>query len=226
MPEAFVEERFNTEIRYGLVGGPVFSTDLVEVASGATYVNINWAEELGEWTTAADLYNRTEIDWLLKFFKARMGRAIGFRFKAWDDFEVTSAEGVTKAVATTPYLQLYKRYAASTRYVDKIIQKPVSGTVKVYANDVEMLSGWSVNLPTGLLTIDGGVVGGVTYTWSGQFDKPVRFTTDKFQCEFMGFRESDNERIFQVTGLGIKEIRLAQATANFTYSTTLAPVLP
>lgn len=206
MATPFVEERFNTGFRYGLVGGPEFSTTIVETDSGVEHVNINWSEGLGRWTTGPDLYIREEIEWLVKFFTNRKGQAIGFRFKAWEDFEVSIAEGVS-AHTTGNVIQLYKRYASDTAFTDKVIKKPNEIDFKLFKDGVEQIGGWALDTTTGLVTL-AAYDAVAAYSWSGTFDKPARFTTDKFECEFMVFRESDGERMFQVTGLGVKEIRL------------------
>lgn len=206
MANPFVEERFNTGFRYGLVGGPEFSTTIVETDSGVEQVNINWSEGLGKWTTGPDLYTKDEINWLIKFFTNRKGQAVGFRFKAWEDFEVDITEGVAAHTAGN-IIQLYKRYASDTAYVDKVIKKPVEINFKLFKDGVEQTSGWTLAPATGLVTL-ASYDSGAIYNWTGEFDKPARFTTDKFECEFMVFREEDGERLFQVTGLGIKEIRL------------------
>jgi uncharacterized protein (TIGR02217 family) len=194
----FVEERFNTEYRYGMVGGPEFNSTVVEVDSGAEYINANWSMGMGRWTTSNDLYSKAELKALIAFFNNRRGQAVGFRFKAWEDFEVglsgSSPEGICKV--ETWGTQLYKRYYSGSVYVDKIIQKPVN-------NAAFILSAGTVDFATGIVTGGSG-----TTTWVGEFDKPARFTTDRFDCEFMAFRDTDGERLFQVTGLGIKEIRL------------------
>lgn len=206
MSFAFAEERFNTEFRYGLIGGPEFSTTIVQVASGVEQANVNWAEGLGRWVTGGDLYDRSQIDYLINFFTNRKGQAIGFRFKAWEEFEVTKTQGIMKT--TTAGLLLFKRYTTSSgAFVDKMIQKPVlngaSTPFKAYQADGVTQTIVNVNPATGIVT-----GGSPTMKWEGEFDRPSRFTTDKFDAEFMGFREEDGERLFQVTGLGIKEIRV------------------
>jgi len=45
-------------------------------------------------------------------------------------------------------------------------------------------------------------------TWSGEFDVPVRFDTDRLQLEFIAYRESDGEALYTLSGLPIVELRL------------------
>jgi uncharacterized protein (TIGR02217 family) len=215
MSDYFVEERFNTEIRYGVVGGPLYSTTLVETDSGVDYPNINWAEGLGEWATAQDLYNKEEIKWLLGFFHARMGRAIGFRFKDWADFEVAHQEGFLLHIEGDDF-QLVHRYYSETKYTDKTVYKPVPGTVLLIEGDefdpdvrIEVpVEDYTIDYTTGIATFPGRDPEKF-YRWEGEFDKPVRFNTDKLDAEFVGYRD-DGERLFNLTPLTIKEIRIPE----------------
>jgi hypothetical protein len=45
-------------------------------------------------------------------------------------------------------------------------------------------------------------------TWTGEFDVPVRFDTDKFETEFIGYRDEDHESLFVVSGLPLIEVRV------------------
>ncbi|NLE03700.1 MAG: DUF2460 domain-containing protein, partial [Crenarchaeota archaeon] len=84
----FVEIRFPTTISYGASGGGIFSTDIVTTYTGHEQRNINWDRAKASY--AISLTNRTqgEVDEVIAFFYARRGRAIGFRFKDWMDFQV------------------------------------------------------------------------------------------------------------------------------------------
>lgn len=204
---AFVEERFNTEFRYGLIGGPQFNNTIIQVHSGVEQVNINWTESLGKWALGQELYSRAEIDYLISFFNARLGRAVGFRFKAWEDFECSISQGIIKDTVNGP--QLYKRYVTpGGTFVDKIVQKPVTTGARIPLR-VFQADGTTL-VPGAVVASATGIVSGATSSmkWVGEFDKPARFDTDTFQCEFMSFREQDGERLFQVTGLSIREIRV------------------
>jgi uncharacterized protein (TIGR02217 family) len=54
----------------------------------------------------------------------------------------------------------------------------VAGTVKVYLDDVEQLSGWSVDTTTGLVIFSTAPAVGIEVTADFEFDVPVRFDTD------------------------------------------------
>lgn len=195
--------RFNTEIRYGMVGGPEFDTDVITVSSGAEQRNANWLDSRGRWEVGDDIYNKAEIDALIAFFRERMGQAGGFRFKDWSDWNVTRTTGVLSAITgSTTTLQLQKKYVNGSNIVYRDIRKPVPGKVNVYNSAGTLLTGLAIDTTTGVVTIASG-----TYTWEGEFDVPARFEVDKFSAEFAAYRDGDGEALFRVSGLSIVETR-------------------
>jgi hypothetical protein len=131
----FHEVRFPDNIAYGATGGPEFATTVVATGSGHEKRNVNWAEARGRWDVASGLKKQAQIDELIAFFRARRGKAYGFRFKDWTDYKATG-----------------QLLGTGDDVLVRTITKPVAGTVKVYLDGVEQLSGWSVDTTTGLVT--------------------------------------------------------------------------
>jgi Conserved hypothetical protein 2217 (DUF2460) len=77
----FHEVRFPDNIAYGATGGPEFATTVVVTGAGHEQRNVNWAEARGRWDVASGLKKQAQIDELIAFFRARRGKAYGFRFK-------------------------------------------------------------------------------------------------------------------------------------------------
>lgn len=142
---AFLETpRFPDRIAYTTAGGPNFSTDVVQITSGAEVRNANWSTELMKYDVAHTAKTQAELDELQAFFRSRRGRAEGFRFKDFADYAMTTANGRlgTAAVGTGyPTYQLYKRYTTGAVTHDRKIVKPVSGTVYRNAGAVAAGSG-------------------------------------------------------------------------------------
>ena len=113
--------------------------------------NVNWAQARGRWDVASGLKKQAQIDELIAFFRARRGKAYGFRFKDWTDYKATGQLLGTGDDAQTQF-QLVKHYPSGSVIEVRTITKPVAGTVKVYLDGVEQLSGWSVDTTTGLVT--------------------------------------------------------------------------
>jgi uncharacterized protein (TIGR02217 family) len=63
----------------------------------------------------------------------------------------------------------------------------VAGTVRVYKDAVEQLSGWSVDVTTGLVTFTTAPAAGVAITADFELDVPVRFDTDHMAVTIESF---------------------------------------
>jgi uncharacterized protein (TIGR02217 family) len=173
----FHEVRFPDNIAYGATGGPEFATTVVATGAGHEKRNVNWAEARGRWDVASGLKKQAQIGELIAFFRARRGKAYGFRFKDWTDYKATGQLLGTGDDAQIQF-QLVKYYPSGSVIEVRTITKPVAGTVKVYLDSIEQLSGWSVDTTTGLVTFGTPPALGVEVTADFEFDVPVRFDTD------------------------------------------------
>jgi uncharacterized protein (TIGR02217 family) len=170
---AFHEIQFPVDISYGSRGGPEFNTSIVILGSGYEQRNINWSMARARYDVAYGIKTGTELEALIQFFRARYGRAHGFRYKDWSDYGAT--KHAASELTSTTY-QIQKVYTSGSQTYPRNIKKIVSGTVLVYINDTLQESGWSVDNNTGIITFSGAPGGVVTVTF--QFDVPVRFDVD------------------------------------------------
>lgn len=175
--QAFHEVQFPPDISYGVTGGPEYSTDVVITGSGFEQRNINWSQARCKYQAAHGVKNENQMKRLLAFFRARRGKAYGFRFKDWLDYTGTGEIiGVGDGTMTT--FQLIKIYTDDAGYTEvRKIRKPVAGTVKVYVDNVRQAT-LSVNVTTGIVTFTTAPSQGAVITADYEFDVPVRFDTD------------------------------------------------
>lgn len=178
---AFVEVQFPADIAYGSSGGPEYATDIVASQSGYEQRNVNWEQARARYNVAHGVKTKAQLDALIAFFRARKGRAHGFRFKDWTDYQAT-AESLGTGDGVTTQFQLMKRYVSGAVTELRTITKPVSGTVQIYKNAVLQSSGVSVNTTTGVVTFTAAPAIGQAITATYQFDVPVRFDTDKLSA--------------------------------------------
>lgn len=184
---SFHEVRFPPDISYGAVGGPGWSTSVVTTVSGHERRNANWSQARGRWNVAHGLKRREQAAELIAFFRARMGRAYGFRFKDWTDYRATG-QALGTGDGTTSSFQLAKRYPSGSEVEQRTIAKPVAGTVKIYRDGVEAASaGWSVDTTNGLVTFAAAPAIGVLVTADFEFDLPARFDTDRMEITIETF---------------------------------------
>jgi uncharacterized protein (TIGR02217 family) len=174
----FHDVRFPPDISYGASGGPGNMTTVVTTVSGHERRNSNWAAARGRWNVAHGLKKREQVAELIAFFRARRGRAYGFRFKDWTDYQ-----GLAQLIGTgngsLKTFQLVKNYASGGTIETRTITKPVAGTVKVYRDGALATNGVSVNTASGLVTFSAAPVAGVVVTADYEFDVPARFDSDQ-----------------------------------------------
>ncbi len=178
---AFVEVQFPNDISYGSSGGPEYATDIVASVSGYEQRNINWEQARARFNVAHGVKTKAQLDALIAFFRARKGRAHGFRFKDWTDYQATN-ETLGTGNGTQTQFQLVKRYASGSVTELRTIVKPVAGTVQIYKSGVLQTSGLSVDTTTGVVTFTAAPTIGQVVTANFQFDVPVRFDTDKLSA--------------------------------------------
>jgi uncharacterized protein (TIGR02217 family) len=91
-------------------------------------------------------------------------------------------------VRSKTQFQLVKHYPSGSVIEVRTITKPVAGTVEVYLDGIEQLSGWSVDTTTGLVTFGTAPPLGVEVTADFEFDVPVRFDTDHMAVTIESYR--------------------------------------
>jgi len=177
---AFFEKRFPEGISEGAIGGPVWMTEVAMTRSaGSRSTNQVRAMPKHRYDVSHALKKGASREVLKSFFYVVAGRADGFRFKDWNDYEVTTGISSMTPISGSTY-QMNRVYTAFTRSFVRKIQKPVTGTCTFYRtrSAVTSVITPTVDYTTGIATISGHV-GGDTYTWAGQFDVPVAFVSDE-----------------------------------------------
>lgn len=177
---SFVEVQFPTGIAMGATGGAEFSTDVTALYSGHEKRNANWSSARCAWNVAHGVKSKADYENLIAFFRARQGKAIGFRFKDWMDYEVTGGNIGTGDGSTTDF-QLRKQYNNGSVTVNRTITKPVSGTISIYVDEVEQTetTDYTIDVATGIVTFTSPPANESIITADFEFDVPVRFDTDK-----------------------------------------------
>lgn len=175
---AFLESpRFPEGISYGVMGGPEFSTTVITVNSGFEQRNSNWSAPRGSWDASHSARSESETKELIAFFRAVGGMRDGFRFRDWSDYK-TGADGVLSAVPDdADQFTLYKKYAIGGRTEYRRINKPVPGTVTITGGGA-----YTVDYATGIVTRTSG---SAPTKWTGEFDIPCRFGTDKLELSII-----------------------------------------
>lgn len=177
---SFHEIRFPEDISYGSSGGPGFNTTIIELSSGHEQRNINWSEVKANYECSHGIKTRLQMENLLDFFYARNGKAYGFRFKDWMDFQGTN-EPIGTGDGVTRNFQTRKIYEPAGYPYYRKIRKIVPNTMTVFVNG--NVASFTVDNNTGLIFVNGGLAPlvGDVITASFDFDVPVRFDIDEIK---------------------------------------------
>lgn len=82
----FIDILFPSDIGYKSVGGPSFSTNVLQTTSGHEIRSGNWPDPLYKFDISYGINSKKHIEDLLDFFLLTKGRAHSFRFRDWIDF--------------------------------------------------------------------------------------------------------------------------------------------
>lgn len=170
----------------------MYSTRVVVADSGSE-------QRVQMWSNARLRYeigytaNPTDMQTILTFFRARKGRLYGFRFRDWSDYQASH-----EALVAGSTMQLQKTYTDGVNTEIRAIKKPCNdSSVILYDNGSSTT--FTLDYTTGLITPT-SFNAGHTYTWSGNFDTPVRFDIDQlvFSQDNVGSRSLQSTPLIEV----------------------------
>lgn len=146
------------DISRGAQFGPTFSTIVVETVSGAETRISQWLTCRHRGSISLEMRTPAQMAALKAFFLVRTGRARGFRFKDWTDFQVTNEPlipqpAINPAVGS-PTIQLIKTYTDGLlSYVRNIYKPTVSPAVTLRKNAVSF-AGYTLDATTGIVSLN------------------------------------------------------------------------
>ena len=183
---SFHDVRFPDDIAYGSSGGPEYATDIVVTDAGYEKRNVAWSAARARYNVAHGVKTKVQLDELIAFFRARKGRAYGFRFKDWSDFRLADEViGIGDGVKTD--FSLVKRYDSGGVSEVRAITRPVVANLRIFKNSLEQHSGVTLIVGEGILRFSSPPSVGVQISVTGEFDVPVRFDTDRLSATIEGY---------------------------------------
>lgn len=189
---AFIESQFPTNIPFQFSGGPAYNTTVNITKSGFETRNVNWTKPRHKYIFNYGSLPQADYDNAKRFFHACQGRAIGFRFKDWNDYKSCGIDDAVSAVdqivgtgnGVSTVLQLIKKYTVASTTLTRVIKKPVAGTVLIALNGTPTTA-FTVDTATGLVTMTSPPGIGVTVTCGFHFDTPCRFDMDEMLSQII-----------------------------------------
>ncbi|MGC0371835.1 MAG: hypothetical protein DGJ47_000536 [Rickettsiaceae bacterium] len=185
--ESFVEIQFPTDISYGAKGGPVFSTDIITTISGHEQRNINWRSARARYDIASGIKTEQQAQQLIAFFRARHGKAVGFRYKDWSDYKA-ELQLIGTGDGSNRKFQLQKNYSSGGKYYQRSITKAVENSLTIYVNRMPVRA--KVNFTNGNIELVSAPANKAQVRASFEFDVPVRFDTDHLDMQIDNFNLS------------------------------------
>jgi len=180
---SFHNVRMPEDVERGAQGGPGFKTTIIRLDSGFEKRNIDWERSKGRWDLSYGVETRADQQDVMTFFYARRGRAYGFRFKDWMDYEVgddatDTFQQIGTGDTTTTKFQISKLYTSGGETFTRQLTRIVAGTTRVFLSGAEQMSGWTVDNDTGVITFS-VAPSAVPVQVICEFDVPVRFDVDE-----------------------------------------------
>ena len=187
--------RFPLDVALGAGGGPERATDVVTLASGREERNSRWVHSRRRYNAGYGAKSRADMQAVLAFFEERRGRFHAFLWHDGLDYSSNGTDvptaldqviGIGDGVRVS--LALTKQYGANFDPYLRPITKPVAGSVVVAVAGASLAAAdFSVDLLTGLVTLDAAPAPGAAVTAGFLFDVPVRFDIDRLDVELTSF---------------------------------------
>ncbi|PIB24959.1 glycoside hydrolase family 24 [Amylibacter kogurei] len=197
----FHEERFPAKLSLGSIGGPERRTEIVTIASGFEERNSPWKHSRRRYDAGVAMRSLDDMQNVIAFFEARQGRLFGFRWKDWSDYKSAAPSNVITPTdqelgigdGLRDIWQLCKTYRSGAHDYCREISKPVSGTVLLAVDDVEIFEGddFNIDVNSGKIHFHNPPSEGALVTAGFEFDVPVRFDTDRLEMTVAGFQSGE-----------------------------------
>jgi uncharacterized protein (TIGR02217 family) len=172
--------RIDDCIEQGATGGPTFSTGLLTSDNGVESAIENWTQARRFWDISYGLRTKAMYDITLAFFLARRGKARGFLFKDWTDYQMPR-QSIGTGDGTTTAFALAKTYADTVIPYNRVITRPVrtpTDTLEAWVNGVST-GAFTYVQGSGIITFSVAPPNGQDVEAACEFDVPVRFDTDQ-----------------------------------------------
>jgi uncharacterized protein (TIGR02217 family) len=179
---AFLEQRLDSKITAGVVFTETMpGRSLIRFASGRLEQNFLSSQPLLTCELSHGVRSAADYQTVLDAWMVVMCTPFeGLRVKNWRDYQATQQNTSLRFIVGSTW-QLCRRHVFGGIELLRNITKPVAGTVTVFRlrTGVTTTASASIDSATGIATISGHSTGD-TYTWSGEFDFPMTFTSNEW----------------------------------------------
>jgi uncharacterized protein (TIGR02217 family) len=193
----FHDVLFPLDLGFDAVGGPEFSTEVAQLASGHEQRNVQWSQARLAYDAGLGVRSEADLVALVAFFRARRGRGYAFRLRdpldhssGGMDAPITPADQLIGiGDGRTIRFQLVKRYGIAGAEEVRRITRPDAESV-VVSGAGEPVTGWSLGI-AGAVTLAEPPAPGAEVRAGYRFDVPVRFGLDRLDVSLSGVRSGE-----------------------------------
>lgn len=188
MPSFVESPRFPDNIAEGSGGGPGFKTNVFESHGGEEQRTEIWSKSRGKYDVSYGIREKADMDAVRSFFREMRGRATGFRFKDWGDYELTN-ENIGTGNGVQVAFPIKKTYGSVNPYIRRIFKPRSDRPFSVTVNNVLVdPADYTVDYTTGIITFDVAVTNTHIVRVTCEFDIAARFDTDELNATHDGYR--------------------------------------
>ena len=173
---SFINERLLESVAYGTSYGAGFKTRVTDLRSGRERRNAEWSAPRGSFSIIYSTLLEEDHDKVLSAFYACLGRLNTFRLQDLTDYKAIDVRLGLGTGGQETY-QLQRRYGFGAVEFFARVTKPVLDRVTVFVGGTAAPAVLDYTLGTVTLIAPPGV----RVSWSGEFDKVVRFDDDDIQ---------------------------------------------
>ena len=219
---SFLEIRFPENISYGSSFGPGWNTRVIRLQSGYEQRNQLWEDTMYKGDVAYGVRSRADMGALADFFQEVRGRAYGFRFKDWRDYEATSE---ALSPDGSPTVQLIKTYGTGSNNYVREVTKPVSGSVSLERNSSAFAS-YTLDTTTGIVTLSAdssASISNITQADPGQVTTSSAHgysTGDEIYIQNAGGMTEVNDTVYTITKVDDTNFTIGVDTSEYTAYTS------
>lgn len=190
---AFLESpRFPDSVAEGSGGGPTFKTDVFTTNTALETRSARWSRPKHKYNAGFGILTTSDMDAVRVFFLVTRGRYNSFRFKDWNDYQLTS-ELIGTGNGVQLVYNITKKYTTGAYSYTRPIYKPVASGLLVYVNNVlkTLTTDYTINTATGAITFVVAPPNTHTVKVTCEFDVPVTFGDDALQALHVGLASED-----------------------------------
>lgn len=227
MAEAYVNELFPVDISYGSIGGPKWSTSIVETDGGHETRIARLDQPRWYYKIAYGISDMAAMQTVYDFWLRRRGALEAFPFKDWADYSSAanhrSAPAATDQVigigdGTTTTFQLIKTYPAAVgESLVRTISKPVEDTVLIALDGVAQVEGvdFTIDYLTGELVFTPAPSVGEVVTSGFEFYVPVRFDAGQDEILEVSLDDVDTASVENIRLVSVAETAAVSPSRNW-----------